>query len=349
MRITLALLLPLSLSFSLLAQSESNPSKANPIETTPAPTQAAAETQSRDYQLGAGDVVKITVLDIETLSHEVRISNSGKIHLPFLGVFPVAGLAAHELEIDIAHRLKRQKLLKDPQVQVLITTYRAQTVYILGEVGMPGQYVLKERAYLMDLIALGAGIMESARDYGFLYRRNLDAGFVKPESVTQGQGTEQPKPAQPTYEVIKIDLKSLIAGKKLENNVLLQAGDLFHVLAKDKHSFYVVGDVLRAGVFQIPQGEQLLVSRALSTAGGPSRTAKMSKGMLVRYEGGKRKEIAVDFGAIFKGRQPDFLVQPEDIIFIPGSNFKTIGHGMLGILPSVAERAAYSAGGIGVY
>ena len=51
------------------------------------------------------------------------------------------------------------------------------------------------------------------------------------------------------------------------------------------------------------------------------------------------RETKVNFKALLSGRQPDMEVQPNDIIFIPGSAAKTLGYGMLGMLPSLASEA----------
>jgi len=298
-----------------------------------------ARDQSPDYRLGPGDSIQITLVGLENLSlKSVTVSNSGKIHLPYLGVIPVTDMTPAELEADIARRLRQQKLVKEPQVQVLVVEYRAQPVYILGEVGMPGQYVLRDKAYLMDLMTWAAGVNDVARNYGFLYRRN-------PNHRTPEPG--EPEPQEPLYTVTKVDLTPLLSGGNLGMDIVLQGGDLFHVPKKEIETYYVVGDVNRVGAFDIPQNETILVSRALSAAGGPARTAKLSKGDLVRTDdAGKRQEIALDFGAIFKGKKPDFPIKPNDIIFIPGSQVKTIGMGLLGILPSVAERSIYMHSGV---
>lgn len=66
----------------------------------------------------------------------------------------------------------------------------------------------------------------------------------------------------------------------------------------------------------------------------------MSSGLLVRYdEQGTRQELAVNFSDVLKGKGLDFPVQTDDVIFIPGSNFKTIGYGLLGIIPSTVSGA----------
>ena len=61
----------------------------------------------------------------------------------------------------------------------------------------------------------------------------------------------------------------------------------------------------------LPDSGTIPVSRALSAA-GPTSTAKMSEGIVVRYEpNGARTELPVDFLAILQGRQPDLDVEVE--------------------------------------
>ncbi len=342
MRCSIALLLFLSFDCLASAQAPAQvpiqpPTKQQAAKVVPA---GPAKDQSPDYRLGPGDSIQITLVGLENLSlKKVTVSNSGKIHLPYLGVIPVTDLTPAELEADIAARLRNQKLVKEPQVQVLITEYRAQPVYILGEVGMPGQYVLRDKAYLMDLLTWAAGVNDVARNYGFLYRRNPNHRTPEPGEPDDSK--------EPLYTVTKVDLTPLLKGGNLGLDIVLQGGDLFHVPKRETEFFFVVGDVYRTGSFNIPQSETILVSRALATAGGPQKTARLSQGVLVRLnEAGQRQEIPLDFGAIFKGKKPDFPIKANDIIFIPGSQVKTIGMGLMGILPSVAERTAYMHSGI---
>lgn len=44
--------------------------------------------------------------------------------------------------------------------------------------------------------------------------------------------------------------------------------------------------------------------------------------------------------AVLRGRQPDWWVEVNDIIFVPGSSFKTVGHGLPGMLPNIATTGA---------
>ena len=105
--------------------------------------------------------------------------------------------------------------------------------------------------------------------------------------------------------------------------------------------FYVLGDVNRPGAIEIPPRQEVLASRAISLAGGPTRTARMGKGLVVRYSGSReREDLAVDFQAILRGKKSDFPIRPNDVIYIPGSTVKTLLYGFLGVVPGVAHSAA---------
>jgi hypothetical protein len=68
----------------------------------------------------------------------------------------------------------------------------------------------------------------------------------------------------------------------------------------------------------------------------------MSQGILVRYtETGERQELPVNFAEIMSGKKEDFLVQANDIVFVPSSAAKSIGYGLLGAVPGVITTLPY--------
>jgi hypothetical protein len=67
----------------------------------------------------------------------------------------------------------------------------------------------------------------------------------------------------------------------------------------------------------------------------------VSGGILVRYDDkGARQEIQVDFGDILKGKTEDFVVRPNDIVFVPGSKIKTL---TTGLVTAVVNTIPYRA------
>jgi protein involved in polysaccharide export with SLBB domain len=307
---------------------------------------------SPDYRLGPGDVVQIDVTGNEALSQKFKISNSGKINFSLLGEIQAAGLTAEELESEIGTRLVERQLIKIPDVLVYIESYEAKPFSIVGEVDNPGEYIMSQQLTLMDAILIAGGLDFSASRYGFLYRRvqsgRKDTASDEQEPLGKkpvlnvwmddkemyANILKNPGIGAPGTELIKVDLKPLKEGGVLEPNILLKAGDVFAVPRRNVQFFYVVGDVVQPGAYEAHLGKSLPASQAISYAGGPTKTAKLSKGMLVRYdENGARRELKVDYSAILKGKQKDFDVLPSDIIFIPGSNAKTLGYGLLGVIP----------------
>ena len=142
-----------------------------------------------------------------------------------------------------------------------------------------------------------------------------------------------------TQEAIKVDPEEL--NRNPELNIALRGGDILYCPEKRKVDFFIIGDVLRPGLYQIAEGDSMAFSRAVAAAGGPTRTAKTTKCILVRYDdGGVREEVKVDFDAVMKGSEPDRAVRFNDVIFVPGSTAKTIGAALLSVVPNVVTGNA---------
>jgi len=291
---------------------------------------------SVDYQIGGGDVLMIEIVGAEQLNQSPTVHNSGTITFPLLGTIDIANLTPGEIETKIAGLLAERKLLKDPEVLVHITSYSSKEIFILGEVDRPGQYVMSQPWSLMDAILIAGGLDFRAEDYGYLHRRISDSerGMPPPLEV------EKPDIALPGTRVQRVDLRPLKTGGTLENNFPLQEGDVFMVPRRLIEVFYVIGDVKGPGVFEIPPGASVTASQAISWAGGPTRTSKLKKGSLVRHDkAGQRSQMPVDYAAILTGKQKDASVQPNDILFIPGSESKTLAYGLLNTIPGVVQRS----------
>jgi polysaccharide export outer membrane protein len=230
-------------------------------------------------------------------------------------------------------------------VLVDVSEYEAKTVYVLGEVDRPGEYAVSYQMTLMDLVFVAGGIDFTAAGKGFLHRRpTAGAPPWRPTMVQADLKLLQAQPDTPRAgtEVLEIDLKPLKEGSVLERNITLRNGDVFYVPRRKIEVVYVIGDVMSAGAFELPEDDALTASKAISWAGGPSKTAKMRKGILMRYEAdGTRRELPVDFAAVLRGEQPDVEVRPNDVIFLPGSSGKTLGLGFLNSLPNVLAMAIF--------
>ena len=292
----------------------------------------SALNRGTEYRLGRGDLIQVSVFGVEEYDYTSRISEAGEINLPFLGRVQVAEMTAVQLEEKLKQELEG-RLIKNPQVFVSVKEYKSHPVFVLGAVGNPGQYQMTQQLSLIDVIAMAGGLdLGRADDYASIQRRTETGG-------------EAGEARSSRLDVIRVNLTELLESGSLEQNVPLQAGDVIHVPERIQERFFVLGGVNGPGAYGLPKNRQLLFTQALAWAGGPSRTAKMNKGTLVRYdEAGGRKEIALNFKDIMEGKKPDFPVESNDVIFIPGSKSKSIGYAMLGLIPTAVGSVATEGG-----
>src|SRR6266581_1924566 len=103
---------------------------------------ATAAADSHDYQMGPGDLVKISVFNYPDLATDVRISQSGNLTFPMLGQVQVAGLSTRQAETLLTERLTDGGFIRNAQVSVLVMEYQSQKISVLGQVEKPGQYAL---------------------------------------------------------------------------------------------------------------------------------------------------------------------------------------------------------------
>jgi polysaccharide export outer membrane protein len=137
------------------------------------PTDAAAARVVQEYQLDAGDKVKLTVYNEPTLSGEFTVSSDGKVALPLIGEVPARGQTVAKLAADARARFA-DGYLREPKVSGEVVEYRP--FFILGEVAAPGQY-----PYAVGLTAMNA----VATAKGFTPRANRDVVQIRRQGETK--------------------------------------------------------------------------------------------------------------------------------------------------------------------
>jgi polysaccharide export outer membrane protein len=293
---------------------------------------------SGDYRVGAGDFLDIEVVGQESLTQSVRVSNAGEISLKMLGRIQVVDMTPFEIESAIDKRLKEKGLVEDPESLVFVREYQAKPIYVSGAVMQPGEFIMSQDLTIVDALLLAGGLRHNAGDEALLHRRvSPEAARLPAETIAEHGGQ-----ARPGVEIVRIDLRPMKQGNFTEYAIPLQRGDVIVVPDQLVYPFYVAGAVVDPRNFFYVPGKTVTASQAISYAGGPLVTAKMSKGMLVRFdEQGQRTEKPVDFAAILEGRQADFTIQPNDIIFIPGSTAKTLAQALVGLTDTMVMQQTF--------
>lgn len=106
------------------------------------------------YRLDSGDRLRITVFEQTGLSNTYTVDQAGYVALPLIGQVAARGQTLPALEGTIASRLK-QGFLRDPDVTIEVDRYRP--IFVMGEVGRPGQYSYVPGMTAQNAIAIAGG------------------------------------------------------------------------------------------------------------------------------------------------------------------------------------------------
>jgi polysaccharide export outer membrane protein len=174
--------------------------KANPANQQ-ATAVAAGNPADADYRIGAQDVLQIDVWKEPEITRSVPVRPDGKITLPLLNDVQAAGLTPMELTAVLREELK--KFINDPQVSVSVSTINSRRVYVTGEVTRPGAFPLLPGMTVLQALTSGGGFTQFAK--------------IKSAYVLRIRNGKQVK--------LPFNYKAVVAGKKPQDNIVLESGD----------------------------------------------------------------------------------------------------------------------------
>jgi polysaccharide export outer membrane protein len=253
--------------------------------------------QSYEYQIGAKDLLEISVFEVPELNITVRVSENGLINLPLLGEVRVEGLNRSDLEKKIAAMLEKN-YLKNAQVTIFIKEFQSKKVSVMGAVKNPGNQDLIGRQSLLQVISMAGGLSEQASDTVVIFRQFRS---VPSQSL-----------------IIKLD--DLLLKANPMYNIPIFPGDIINVPGSQFLDIYVFGQVKNPGAVRMKKGsDDVTLLRAIAQAGGFSDRARRGKVLITRTEDGTEKKIHVDVKDILSGGRKDFVLQAFDVVFVPES------------------------------
>ncbi|MFT3719914.1 polysaccharide export protein EpsE [Pseudorhodoferax sp.] len=205
---------------------------------------AAQEQRAPDYQLGAGDTVRVLVFQSPDLTVEARVSESGNIRLPLIGSIAIGGMSIGDAEKKIADAFRTGGFLQQPQINIVLLQMRGSQVAVLGRVNHPGRFPLETaNMRVTDVLAMAGGTTPDGNDVIVL------------------SGSRDGKPFRR-----EVDIAALFVGEQPADNPSVLAGDTVYVHRAPQ--FYIYGEAQRPGPYRIERG--MTVMQGLATGGGPT-------------------------------------------------------------------------------
>ena len=190
--LTKGILIIFSLIFTLMSTSvfaQSDPS------STPS-------TANDDYRLNPGDIISVSVWKEEDLQQEVLIRPDGKFSFPLTGDVLARGRTVEEVRQQVTKRLARY--IPDLVVSISVLQINGNKIFVIGQVNRPGEILANPHIDVVQALAIAGG--------GNAFAALNDITILRRTPTGQ--------------KSIPFRYRDIENGKRLEQNIMLQAGDV---------------------------------------------------------------------------------------------------------------------------
>jgi len=289
--------------------------------TVPLPDENAVP--SVDYMVGPGDVLLVNVNGKAELSSPgfgggngkvsgSRVDGNGAVRLPLVGRVPVAGMTLDQVEVQLKNTFSQY--LNEPWIVVEISEYKSQPLYLLGQFKNAGTFYMDRPLTLLNGLALGGGMLDTANLRSARLIRN---GLTAP-----------------------VDIYQLLSEGETRQNIWLKPGDTIYVPDDKNQNVFVFGAVAKPGPVPMPNG-RLSLSQALASAGLGETRGNTEYVRIIRSLSATRGElIVVDQNKILRGQSLPFALTEGDIVYVPRSAVGNWNQAIQELLPSLQAFSA---------
>ena len=136
------------------------------------------------------------------MTSEVLVRPDGRITLPLINDVDAAGLTPGQLRDRLMQA--SVKFLADPAITVGVKAINSRKVYISGGVAKPGPYDLVDQMTVMSLIAAAGGLRDFVTGRKILIIRRENGKQI----------------------ALPFDYRDVLSGQNLDQNIVLEPGDL---------------------------------------------------------------------------------------------------------------------------
>jgi polysaccharide export outer membrane protein len=159
----------------------------------------------KDYIIGPGDVIEISVWKDDALAKDVTVLPDGRISFPLIGDIIAAGKTVEGLRKELSNKIK--PFVPEPNISLIVKQVNSMFIYIIGRVNSPGRFALNTNVNVLQALAIAGGLNPFAK-------KNKVSIFRENNGQTQ---------------IIEFRYDDVSEGKHLEQNIYLKRGDVIVV------------------------------------------------------------------------------------------------------------------------
>ena len=172
------------------------------IVAVPATAQELPIAAESVYLINAGDKLEVSVWKEEDLQREVLVRPDGAFSFPLAGELLAKGRTVAAIRGELEARLSRY--IPYLVVTVTVSDVGGNRIFVIGQVNAPGAFVMNPVLDVMQALSLAKG--------GTPFASLKDIRILRREDGIQ--------------RAIPFDFTDVSAGRSLDQNILLQSGDV---------------------------------------------------------------------------------------------------------------------------
>jgi len=167
---------------------------------------AQAPPPLAEYKLQVGDELNVMVVGQPDFSRIVKVRPDGWLSTPGAGEIEASGRTVAEVTEDIRTGLRR--LVRYPDVSVMLNNYAPLQVYVFGEVKLPGAHPYVQNMTALHAVGAAAGPLNTGRLSGAVVLRRTGPNAL---------------------DVYPVDLDRAVDGEAAARDLYLQPNDVIYI------------------------------------------------------------------------------------------------------------------------
>ncbi len=247
---------------------------------------------AKDYVIGDGDSLDISVWGNSELSLSVVVRPDGKISLPAVGEIKASGFTPVELTKVLERELK--KVVKTPIVTIIMSGMNNYSVFVFGQGVSAGRRTLTRQTTLLEFLC----------ELGSLDGADLDNSYLVRDK-----------------KILKKSFYELFNKGDFSQDIVLESNDMLFFPDNFERKITIVGEIGNPST--IPYREGLTILDVILSAGGFTEFAKENDVQILRKAENDVKEVEkVKVKDLMKGElEHNLKIMPGDFIIVKESLF----------------------------
>lgn len=275
--------------------------------------------------IGPGDVLSISMMDdTNSANTGVLIGPDGRLNYMEAQNFAVTGMTIDELRAAMDKELA--KYYRAPRTIVTPVAYNSKKYILLGAVSATGVFPLNRPTTVIEAVARAGGLQSGVIENNPAELADLSHSFL----VRDGQR-------------LPVDFEKLFQRGDLSQNVPLEPDDFLYFPPASLNEVYILGEVGRPGP-QVWDRATTMIS-AITRSGSFRPTAYQQKVLVVRGSINNPETFVVNTAAILSGQEPDFQLEPRDIVYVNGKPWQFAQDLLLSAVAAFASSAVITYAG----